>query len=565
MFQPSVSAVELPKQRAGTQSRFLIADRWFVAGLVVLVLLLTSVPYFYAYASQPDDRRFQGILLNVPDTAQYFSWLRDHRESWLVSNRMTPEANEPALFNLLWIVVGRLAEATGLSVTVLFHTVRALATASMLLAMYAVCRIFTHNRAELWTAYLVAALGAGLGWFWVVVKYARDLPDVPFPLDIYVYEPNSFVIAMAFPHFTIATTLILAVFFCFLRALEFRSWAYAAVGAALALLLTLQHAYDLLIIGLVPAGALALMWLRDRRIPWFGGWSMLLIGGLATPPALYFTWLTSRDPLWKEVLAQFANAGVFTPPPWHLLILLGLPMLIVVTAIIFDLPRLRTVLARDGLLATADDYDLFLWSWLIVGFALLYVPTDFQIHMLNAYQVPLALIAARILHRRLLPALKPRFPHMVQWLPLALVLAVLPTNLYYIGWRMLDLGRHQAPYSLSVHEVAALGWLDTYATADDVIFSGLEIGQYVPARSDGRAFIGHWAQTVDFYGKRDAVAHFFTTGTADAERLALIEQFGISYVLHGPEERALGTFDPAGSGLFTNVFSSGDVAIYKVR
>jgi hypothetical protein len=565
MLQPSVGTADMPKQRTEAREGLAIADWWLVAALIALVLLLTSIPYLYAYSSQPADRRFQGILLNVPDTAQYFSWLRDHRESWLVSNRMTPEANEPALFNLLWIAVGRIAETTGLSVTFLFHSVRVLATSSMLLAMYAVCRLFTRSRAELWTAYLVAALGAGLGWFWVIVKYVRDLPDIPFPLDIYVYEPNSFVIAMAFPHFTIATTLILAVFFCFLRALEFRSWLYAGVAAAFALLLTLQHAYDLLIIGLVPAGALALMWLRDRRIPWFGGWAMLLIGGLATPPALYFTWLTSRDPLWKEVLAQFANAGVFTPPPWHLLILLGLPMIVVVAAMLYALPKLRTLWARDGLLATADNYDLFLWSWIIVGFALLYVPTDFQIHMLNAYQVPLALVAARTLHRGVLPALKPHVPLAARWLPLVFVLAVLPTNIYYIGWRMLDLGRHQAPYSLSVHEVAALDWLDTHATADDVIFSGLEIGQYVPARSDGRAFIGHWAQTVDFYGKRDTVAHFFASSTDDAERQTLIDEFGIRYVLYGPEERALGEFDPGMSPSFRSVFSSGDVAIYAAR
>jgi hypothetical protein len=370
---------------------------------------------------------------------------------------------------------------------------------------------------------------------------------------------------MAFPHFTIATTLILAVFFCFLRALESRSWLYASAGAALALLLTVQHAYDLLIIGLVPAGALVLIWLRDRRVPWFGGWAMLLIGGLATPPALYFTWLTSRDPLWKEVLAQFANAGVFTPPPWHLMILLGLPLLVVIGAIISTLPRLQSLLGRDGLLAKADDYDLFLWSWLIVGFALLYVPTDFQIHMLNAYQVPLALIAARTLRRRLLPALAPRAPRIAHWLPLVFVLAVLPTNVYYIGWRMLDLGRHQAPYSLSVHEVAALDWLDRTASSDDVVFSGLELGQYVPARSDARTFLGHWAQTVDFYGKRASVARFFDPATADIERQALLDEFAIRYVLHGPEERALGSFDPSTSALFQPAFSSGDVAIYSVR
>jgi hypothetical protein len=552
----------LPQTAARAELR---AERALVAALIALILLIVTIPTLAAYASSPPDRRFQGIVYGVADTAQYFSWLRDHRDAWLVSNRMTAEPNRPALFNLLWLAIGRIQAATDLATPLLFHAVRLVAGAALLATLYATCARFTLSRAERLSAFLVTALGAGLGWIWVVAKYVQGLPDVPFPFDLYVAEPNTLFILMAFPHFTIATTLILGIFLCFLAALRRRSVALVTLAALLGILLTLQHAYDLLIITLVPAGALALMFLRDRRIPWFGGLALLAIGLVALPPPLYFTWLTSRDPLWREVLDQFANAGVFTPPPHHLLILMGLPLLLVLVAIATTLLTgrgRRELAARFG---AASDEDLFLWSWLLVGFLLLYVPTDFQIHMLTAWQVPVGIVAVRWLHRTLMPGMAHVQPRLARALPTLLLVAVLPTSLYVLAWRVIDLRRFEAPYWLGVGEVQALEWLGTSATADDVVLSGLTLGQFVPVYSDARTVLGHWAQTAHFYDKSDMVVRFFDPIVADTERATIIAQHGVRYLLHGLEERELGDYDPAASPLFEPAYSAEGIVVYRVR
>jgi hypothetical protein len=229
-------------------------EQRLIGGVILGLLLIAMVPTLYGYLSSTSERRFQGIVYGVADTAQYFSWMRDHRSAWLVSNRLTPEANPPALFNLLWLAMGRIQAATGWDTLVLFHGVRVLAGAILLMALYPLCVLFTRNRVERISAYLVVTLGSGLGWVWVVAKYLGGLSGVPFPLDIYVAEPNTLFILAAFPHFTIATTLIVGCFWCFLEAQRRRSTGLAAAAALLGLLLTLQHAYDLLIITLVPAG-----------------------------------------------------------------------------------------------------------------------------------------------------------------------------------------------------------------------------------------------------------------------------------------------------------------------
>ena len=548
-----------------TAARRALAAHWRLAGFIGVVLLLTSLPLLLALLTEPADRHFQGIIYGVADTAQYFAWLRDHRTAWLVPNRMTAEPNAPALFNLLWLVVGRVQAATGWGTIPLFHAVRVLAGAALLLVLDRVCLRFTRDQAERRNALLVLVFGSGFGWVWVAVKYAQGLADVPFPFDLYVAEPNTLFILTAFPHFTVATTLILAIFLTYLAALrQQRRILLIVVTAALALLLTLQHAYDLLIITLVPAGALLLMLLRDRRLPWFAGFALLAFGLVALPPPLYFTWLTRGDPLWREVLAQFANAGVFTPPPLHLLLLMGVPLLLVLVALLDALirPGRRARLRRA--LAEASDTDLFLVSWLGVGGLLLYIPTDFQIHMLTAWQVPVSLVAVRWLHRRAMPALAAARPRFARALPLLLFIAVIPTSVYLLSWRAFDLSRHAAPYSLARDDEAALRWLGQQATRADVVLSGLTLGQFVPVYSDARTVLGHWAQTANFYAKQQAVASFFSADTTEAERQALLARYGVTYLIQSAEERALGAFDPATSPLLVPVFRAGATTVYQV-
>jgi hypothetical protein len=545
--------------------RLLLGDYGRVALLTLLALIITSLPYLYAYSIATPERIFGGIVLNVPDNVQYFSWFRDHESALLVSNRMTAEPNEPALFNLLWLVLAQIGLVTGWELPTLYHLLRVVAGVSFLVLLWPFCGLFTRDRAERWTAYLLIAVGGGLGWIWVVHKYVFGLADVAHPLDLYVSEPNAFFNIMAFPHFMVAAVLICAIFYAYLEALRRRSWALAGLAAFLGITLTLQHAYDLLIIVLVPAGALGLMLLRDRRIPWFGGFALALLSIVSAPPPLYFAWLTSRDPLWQRVLAQFSLAGIFTPGPLHLMILMGVPLVIVLGGLIWGGASLIRRGAFQPMRAVQHrDNDLFLWAWLVIGFGLLYIPTDFQIHMLNTWQIPVALIAARMLHRRLIPALSAQRPALARWVPLLVILAVIPVNLYLVAWRVIDLRRQEAPFYLSQHEAAALNWLAANADNSQVVFSGLNLGQYVPARSDARTFLGHWAQTVDFLEKREQARVFFTPEADDAFRRTLLNDFNVTFLIHGPEERAFGAFDPATLDYLEPAFSSGDVTIYRV-
>ena len=153
----------------------------------------------------------------------------------------------------------------------------------------------------------------------------------------------------------------------------------------------------------------------------------------------------------------------------------------------------------------------------------------------------------------------------------ALVLVVIPTNVYILAWRFVDLRRYDYPFFVEKDKIAAFSYLESQVQSDDVVLSSLMLGQYVPALTGARAFLAHWAQTLDFYGKEDMVKIFFTDTTTDADRLNILTTYSVDYVIASDLELGLdeaktnGGYDPAASPFLTEVFREGQTVVYQVN
>ena len=540
------------------------SEYYFVALVVVIVLLLTSLPYAFAYLSTPPDKYFVGFILNTSDHAQYLAWYKGFQTSFLISNTLTPEPNPPVFFNLLWFILGRLGYHTGWSYVIVYQIFRWVAGAFFLGMIYAFSALFFSDVRQRRTAFLITALGSGLGWIWVVLKYTLTPGELLFPMDVYVAEGNSFLCVMGYPHFAAAAGLILAVLGLLLIGERRGQLRYAVLAGLTAHFLGWQHGYDLLLVWGIPSIYAAVRWLVDRRWPAYWFKAILITGLLSWPPALYSVLLTRLSPIWEAVLAQFPNAGAFTPDPLHMVILMGLPLILAIVTFVTLVGESKSGDGGGQGLPTGQGY-LFIQVWFVAGWVLAYVPTDFQIHMLNSWQVPIGLLATIGLYRTIVPVLTRwwdnRQAQMVALLSF-LVLVVL-TNGYLWAWRFVDLNRHDYPYYLYQDEIAALEWVEEHATRDAIVLSSYDVGRYVPGLSGRPAFLAHWAQTVNFFDKRDRVTLFFDAQTRDSERAKTLRAFGVDYIFYGPAERALGQYDPSESPLFRVAFSSPLVKMYR--
>jgi len=536
----------------------------FVGLVVVIVLLLTSLPYAFAALSTPPDKHFVGFILNTPDHSQYLSWYKGFQTSFLIPNTLTPEPNPAVFFNLLWFTLGRLGHYTGWSYIAVYQLFRWVTGVFFLGMVYVFSALFFPDVRRRRTTLLITAFGSGLGWIWVVLKYTLTPGELLFPMDVYIAEGNSFLCIMAYPHFAEAAGLILAVLGLLLVGERRGQLRYAVLAGLTAQFLGWQHGYDLLIVWGIPSIYAGIRWLVDRQWPWYWFKAMLITGLLSWPPALYSILLTQLNPIWNQVLAQFSNAGAFTPNLLHTMILMGFPLVLaILTLCLLVLKRTKS----DPSAPQAAQGYLFIGVWLVAGWALAYIPTDFQIHMLNSWQVPIGLLATIGLHHYIAPILARWWDTLrAQTVAVILFLGLISlTNGYLWMWRFLDLNRHNYPYFLHKDDAVALEWLEEHTSPDAIVLSSYEVGRYVPGLTGRRAFLAHWAQTVGFYDKRDRVARFFDAQTDDMERLATLQAFGVDYVFHGPAERALGQYDPSESPLFSIAFPSPQVTIYHVN
>lgn len=536
----------------------------FVALGAAAILFVTTLPYIYAYLLAPPDKQFMGIMLDVPDHAQYFSWMRELSQAPLAANKLTPEPNEPIFFNLLWWGLGRTGRLLGLNYEWNFQLLRIVGGILFLFVIYRMIAWFMDDIFQRRVAFILIALSSGFGWILIVMKYTLLKGELLFPSLVYIAEGNSFLGILGYPHF-IAAALYIFIFYLVLRGQMHGKLGYAVSAGLLALFLGWQHAYDLILVWGVLGAYTLTSWIRDREAPVYLIQSLIIIVIVSFIPALYSVLLTSMDPLWKEVLAQFVNADIYTPNPIGLVVLLGLTFLLAI----------YTSLRQNPLkLASWDNRKLFINTWFWTNFLLVYIPVNFQIHLINGWQVPIGILATQGAFDYVIPWLTSVFDR-IHITPkkfdtrtivaCILILVVLPTNIYLWAWRFVDLARHDYPYYLSKEDLNALLWLENNIQAEDVVLSSITLGQYIPVMTGGHAFLAHWAQTLDYFEKERIVQTFFASTTSEAWRQEILHQYSVDYIYYGSVEQEIGSFvSEEKVDYLRPVLDGSEVTVYRV-
>jgi hypothetical protein len=525
--------------------------------LALCLFALCSLPYVYAWATVPADRVYTGLAFDVPDHAQYWSWVTASQHGLFISDTMTPEPNDPLFINPMMWVLGQIKSRCALSFPALFQVWRAGATLLLVVSLLWSMSVLVVDRQRRRAAVCVALFGGGLGWLLVVAKQLRGLQDAPFPMDIYTVEPNTFFAVLAYPYLAIAQALVLLALAGAWRAHRDGGVAGFAVAVGASLALSLSHAYDLITVYGVLGATWLLLLIRSRRVPRRLTLVGLAIALLSGPIAIYYRALTANDPLWREVLAQYVNAGVWTPPHIHLVVLMGVPLLIAVIGV--------GALFRD-------ESSQMVAVWAVLGPVLAYLPFVFQVKLLTAWQFPLAIAAAHVWYDRVVPRMARGIAPLVgnqrtvEILSLLVLVAlVAPTNLYLLAWRISELRRHDVPYFLHRDEKASLDWLASHSTPHDVALAPLQVGQFVPNYGGTRTVLAHWAMTTHYFERRGAVERFFRPETPRQERVALLDRECVTLVIRpagAPQE----TYDPASSpDLFVPAFIRGQSGVFRYR
>ncbi|MEA3374704.1 MAG: hypothetical protein U9R72_00655 [Chloroflexota bacterium] len=520
--------------------------RW-VAGAVVVLVVVSSLPYAIAWATTPEGAGFTGLVFNPQDGHSYLAKMRQGLEgSWRFQLTYTPERSPGAPVYLYHLWLGHVARWTGLPLIGVYHGARILGGVAMLMGIYALACQLSDRRRERGTMFLLTALGSGVGWLAGVVGVQTA--------DLWVAEAFPAYSLMGNAHFPLAIGLMTAIGVGGLRVAELtRStenhqatvWPWGIGMTVAAVLLGGIQPF-----GLVPVfGGLGVMVVaravREGSIPRRAGAWVAAAGAAALPYPVYMQLAIRADPVLAAWNAQNATSS---PPLWDWALSYGLVLVL-------------AVLGGRAALRRGSDGDWLLVGWILVTVIGMVVPHPLQRRLSLGLGVPVGLLAGVGWWRGARAKIQPRRRGL--WRGLAIGLSAL-TPVFLMAMVSLAALAGEPWFYLSDGEWAALRWLRDEGRPEVVVLCAPQTGTFVPSWAGQRVVYGHPFETLDAERRRAEVEAVWGGEMSAAEEERFLEENQVRYVMLGPRERALGAGVERSGEFGVLVFETEDVKVYDV-
>jgi hypothetical protein len=325
----------------------------------------------------------------------------------------------------------------------------------------------------------------------------------------------------------------------------------AAIGCVAAFLLSNIHTYDAL-----PLGTTLLLWAifnaaKNKK----AAFAPLIIACGAVPPLIYQFYVFKNSTEF-----QLKAITVTAPPPLPDVLLSYTPLLLFAF--------------YGAWLLRKNESARLLMLWAIVTLILIYAPVSFGRKMIEGFHLPLCFFAATAT----IAMAKSRPVAMQRLFALGCGAILCISSLQLITWALADAPKSIQPYRgampplyLTQSDAAALQFLrnqhDNVAQGKEkpaAVLSLNFVGNYLPAKTGYHAYLGHWAETLNFDQKSGEVAALYEGKIRRDEALNWLRKNHIRYVFFGFYEHAVfqspqALNDLLGSPIYTAP-STGNVA-----
>ncbi len=517
--------------------------RWVIIVGSALVLLAFSPLLWVALRGTPN-WQFMGALHNFQDGATYISKIRlGYEGDWLVYFQHTPEQHSGAFIQVIYLFLGQLARLIAIPPILMFHVARVGAALFMYVAIYQLgATVWTRVRARR-VFFAIAALGAGLGWFFGPLLQNSSLPDLAMPEAFPLYSTFMNV------HFPLTIACLALVMSLFITAYRPGAENDPSVDSSWPLVSLLSIALALLYPqALIPIGAALFLyvgsvWWKERVVPMrLVRWLLALVLP-AIPIAVYYVITVIYNP----AMAIWNRQNVTTSPSLPLLLLgFGIPLLVALPAIYRAVRRFE----RDG--------DRLMLLWLASMVVALYLPVNVQRRFAVAMMIPVAYFATRAIEDVWLPRISRRWrPTLISvFIPLIAISQIL---MLFLPVLPAITGYPQAAVGIFLEHdyAAAYGWLEQRVMQTDVILASPLASAWIPGWVGARVVYGHPYETLYADEKKQQVLDWYG-GSADCT--SMLNAYNVRYVLYGPEEAKLGHTDCLAS--LRLVVQIGSVGVY---
>lgn len=533
------------------------AERKWVLRFALVVMFLTSLPYVLGYLTQGETWRFSGFIFGVEDGNSYLGkMLRGSAGEWLFRSPYSAVPQRGALIFVPYILLGKLVAPPGThdQLVNLYHLFRFGSGVLAILATYDFLAIFCKAIWARRTGVVLAILGGGLGWLLLFLGQRTWFGTLA--LEFYSPESFGFLGIFGIPHLALARALLLwslTRYLWMVQASNCRQPAEWLKAGLLWLLASLAQPLAGLVVGFVIGIHLAALagwqvwrkhtgvstdWPRWREI--FR--SALVAGIIPLPYLLYNLIVFAQDPYLKIWTLQ---NQIPSPHPAHYLL-----------AYIIVLP-----LVFSGALKVLRHNP---WSgWLLVSWTcsltfLAYAPFALQRRLPEGIWV--AMVALVIVSIEYQPwSLRAR-----KGLVIGLLITCTLSTLILWSGSIQAILRPGEPIFLKAAQSQVFEYLESSARKDQVVLTSFQTGNALPAWTPQFVVIGHGPESADLEENLTHVNAFFGKNISDRERLALLKEFDVDYLIWGSSEQDQRAWDPRQMPFLRAIFEQEQFVLFQV-
>ena len=538
-------AAAVPLTRAPAPAPRPAVTLGFPIALALVLGALSLLPYLLAYAWTPPGKHFAGFFFIADDATTYLAKMRQGADgAWLWTDPYTSEAHGGVFLFGFYLLLGHLAALLHLPMVLAYHLARVAGGVALVIAVNRLAhRLLAPDLRRL--ALVFTMLASGLGFVAQALGDPGLLGMRLEALDLHLPELSGWYSLLAIPHFVWATTLIVLALIGLVDLQERPTVRTMVLTGVVLTALAAIHPQMIPVLAIVWAAYHLVLWHWGARPPARSILAEAAAFAIPVPLLLYNVWVLYTDPtiaLWAK---QWKHQA---PNLLSLVVSLGLPLAAAGFATVLTWRR------RDRGLA-------LLAVWPPVVIALLYLPNvaNIQRRLLDAIYLPLGFLAAVGLR-----ALLARWPRRAARLERALVpLFCLSSALVLAIALRFATGVYPEIY-LSAEQAQAMGWLATHHGPADRVLSSPGDGLYIPAWSGVPVYVGHYSETLDYFGKIRTADAMLQASTPPAQVQSFLHDNGITLLYWGPDERQNLSFDPGRQSFLGLVYEAGGVRLYRV-
>jgi hypothetical protein len=521
--------------------------RW-VIWFALIVIVVTSLPYLWGFIRQGTDWRYTGLLIGTEDGNSYLAkMLLGSHGDWLFRTPYTPFQQTGFLAFLPYYLLGKLTWGPNqhFQIVALFHLFRFAAGFLSILATYDFLAVFVQDVKLRRIGVALATLGGGLAF--LSLLGLNQLWGGRLPLEFYSPETFGFLEIFSLPHLALGRAFFLWGLRKYLLDQQNNEWATRLIAGVFWLGLGFMQPLTV-VVGWVILGVHLLSiaiwnWIRhskDWGTWWVHFWRAFWMVIISAPLVLYTFISFKIDPF----LRGWESQNIIKSPPFgDYLLAFGVILPLVVIGVVKTLK-------------TINERSILLVGWIAIFPLLAYAPYNLQ------RRLPEGIWAALIVIAMIgLLSLVGKLRKVAQvWLYFAFT----PALILILGG-FISANRVSLPLFRPEDETSAFTYLAEHADKGQIILAAYDTSNVLPTWAPLRVFIGHGPESIKLKEIRPRVEAFFQTSTEDSTRIELLNEFQVAYIIWGPQEKALGDWNPPSSSLVDLVYKNQTFDVYKVK